>query len=255
METPVELMPPVNPVIANGVLKEVDNLIDWHQNAISKTEKAGIRLARLIADISQNGYWIVRGYTNEVEYIKTTFPQSESQYYILRRIGTTLRQYPVHLLEEIGISKCQDLVRIHNSNNGVIDPQWFMWAKIEKRNEFRRRVQTAIGKALPPAPDEGDLMVTFKVWKDAIPVYNKAFEIAALLAGTDKSKSHLFLNFILPEWLSGMDEDGARLMGDNNFNLMIIERAIANLNDEKDPTIWDRLIGKVRCGLEAKKSK
>jgi hypothetical protein len=253
METPVEVLPPVNPVVAKGVLTEVDNLIDWQKNASQKFERAGIRLSRLIADVSQQSYWIVRGYSNEAEYAKKTFPRSESQYYILRRVGIELREYPIELLEEIGVSKCQDLVRL-KKHDGVIRPNWFVLAKTETRDSFRRMVRAYIGKALPPAPSEPeDEIVRFKVWKDARPVFNRAFEIARHMAGDVDSKSHLLNNIILPEFLSGYDETGASLITENNFHLMMIRKHIKHLRYKNDPTVFDRLIGEVRNGIAEKK--
>lgn len=256
MDDTEEILPPVNPVVAKNVLTEVDNIIDWKNTAVKKFEKAGIRLARLISDIVAHGYWTARGYKSEVDYVKNTFPQSESQYYILRRIGTTLKDYPTAILEEIGISKCQDLVRIYNYCGGMIGPQWWVWAKNESRDEFRRRVRSFVTKALPPAPNnDEDLIVHFKIWKEAIPIYNKSFEIAGILAGNTNSKSHLLCNFILPEWLSGMDEDGARLMGQNNFILTTIGKFIRSLDVENDDSVLDRLIGEIRSAISDLKEK
>jgi hypothetical protein len=252
MENRVEVLPPVNPGLANGVLTQVDNLINWQNNASKSAEKAGIRLARFIGEISLNQYWIVRSYDSEADYIKATFPQSQSQYFIMRRVGITLKDYPIELLEEIGISKCQDLVRLHRYCNGVIDPNWFVWAKTEKRDEFRRRVQAFLGKALPAAHTEEDWMLVLKIWPDSIQMVQRAFEIAALYAGTDKSNSHLFVNFMCPDWLSGNDEDGASRVNDVAFNLMMIHRFILNLKPaiNKDPSVIDRLIGKFRAAME-----
>jgi hypothetical protein len=243
MEVPVELMPPVDPGVAIEILNEVDQLVNYQRDATKKFEKSGIHLARRIGKISENAYWTFRGYMSEGDYVRKTFPQSDSQYYILRRVGIALKSYPMDLLEEIGISKCQDLVRIHNFTNGIIDPNWFVLAKTLKRDEFRKKVSVSLGKCLPAPSVEDGIIIHFKVWNDSIPVHNRAMEIAALLAGTNKSPSHLYNNIILPEFLSGYNEEGSALINENNFNLTLIRRAIKNLNEEGDPSVWDRLIG------------
>lgn len=248
METPVELMPPVNPVVATGVLSEVDNIIDWKDAASVKFDRAGVRLSRLIAEVCANAYWTFRGYSSEVDYVKKTFSQSDSQYYILRRVGIELKEYPLSKLEKIGISKCQDLVRV-KKHDGIIGPNWFIWAESESRDVFRRRVRVYLGPALPLAHTPEDWMLTLKIWVDAIPVVKKAFEIAALYAGTNKSLSHLFVNFICPEWLSGVDETGARLSGHNNFCIMMVGRFIRILKIGIDETVIDRLLGEFRSAL------
>ena len=252
MESPVEVLAPVNPVVANEVLAEVDNLIDWQKNASAKFERAEIRLSRLIADVSQQSYWMIRGFKSEADYITKTFPHSESQYYIMRRVGIDLREYQIEILEEIGISKCQDLVRV-KKKDGIIAPNWFIWAKTESRDVFRKRVRAYVGKALPPAEFEEDEIVHFRVWKDAKQVFNKAFEIGRRMAGNADSKSYVLNDIILPEFLSGFDEEGASLITENGFHLMMIRRHIRHLKFQNDPTVFDRLIGEVRTGISEHK--
>lgn len=247
-ETAVEVLPPVNPVIARGVLIEVDDLLDWQKSAVTKAEKAGIRLARLVADVAANQYWIARGMISEKEYIEKTFPQSESQYYILKRIGTSLRLYPAQILEEIGVSKCQDLVRIQN-HCGQIGANWFIWAKTEKRDDFRKRVRAYVGKALPAPREEEDRFITYKIWPEAAEVVTRAQELAALESGSD-NKSH---NYILreAEFCAGHNEEGSRI-NSGNLALKIIRCCILSLKrfHETDPTLLDRLIGVIRSAIE-----
>ena len=252
MEATVEILPPVNQVVAQETLAEVDNLINWKNNAASKIERAGIRLSRFIADVSTKQYWIVRGYKSEAEYISKTFPNSDSQYSILRRVGIDLREYPIGILEEIGISKCQDLVRIKRKD-GIIDTNWFVIARTEKRDLFRKRVRAYVGKSLPPAEFEEDKIVHFRVWKSAEQVFDRAFEVGKRLAGDVDSKSYVLNDIILPEFLSGFDEHGASLISENNFHLMMIKRHIKHLEFKNDPTVFDRLIGEVRSGMAEKK--
>jgi hypothetical protein len=244
----VEVLPPVHPVIARGALVEIDNLLDWQKNATVKAEKAGIRLSRLIADVALNQYWSARGIMSEKEYIAKTFPQSESQYYILKRIGSTLRVYPAEILEEIGVSKCQDLVRIHN-HSGQIGANWFIWAKTESRDVFRKRVRVYLGKALPAPKENEDHFVTYKIWADAVPVVTRAQELSEMESGSD-SKSH---NYILreAEFCAGHNECESRI-NTPTLAFKIIRCAILSLKKliENDTTIIERLIGVIRHSIE-----
>jgi hypothetical protein len=244
----VEIIPPINPVIATGVLSEIDSLIEWQRSAVNKAEKAGIRLARLIADVAANKYWETRGISTEKEYIKSRFPQSESQYYILKRIGSSLRMYPAVLLEEIGISKCQDLVRIQN-HCGQIGANWFIWAKKERRDDFRKRVQIYVGKCLPAPKEEEGQFVTYRIWTDAVPVISRAQELSSLESGSE-NKSH---NYILreAEFCAGHNEEGSRI-NSGTLALQIIKCAILSLRKfiKSDPSIIDRLIGVIRSAIE-----
>lgn len=248
METPVEVLPPVNPVVARGVLIEIDSLIEWQKSAVSKAEKAGIRLARLIASAAENQYWTTRGINSEKEYIQKTFPHSESQYYILKRVGGTLRMYPAAVLEEIGVSKCQDLVRIHN-HCGDIGANWFIWAKTESRDAFRKRVRTYLCKALPAPKKDDDQFVGFKVWSSAVPVVNNALAVAANESGSE-SKSNNFI-LICAEFLAGHNEDGDRITN-GNMALGVIKSAIMSMKKliKTDPVLLERLIGVIRSSLE-----
>lgn len=252
-----ELLPPVNEAEANDILAQVDSLINWRKSAMESTERADIRMSRLIATVASQTYWIVRGYAGEEEYIKATFPWTRGYYYNLKTIGTTLMPYPVQMLEQIGISKCRDLVRIHKHCGGVIPQNWFLHAMKETRDDFKQRVKEYVTKCLPlprgaKEEDEG-IVVSFKVWKSLIPVYNKAMEIAMLESGST-SRSNAFGN-ILGDYLSGHNEDGSRLKDQNQFNIDEIGRRIEDLNPLKDPTIYDRALGRIRSGFERLKAK
>jgi hypothetical protein len=254
METTVEVLPPVDTVVATDLLEKVDNLVNWKNSAVAKIQVAHVRMSRYIADIVTGSYWIVRGYANEAEYVAKTFAQSDSQYHILRRTGLELREYPLALLEEIGISKCQDLVRLKR-RDGHIEMNWFVYAKTEKRDCFRARVRAYLGNLLLPAAVEEDEIVHFRVWRDAKPIFTRAFEIGKLLAGNNESKSYVLLGIILPEFLATYTEDGASLVSENNFHLSMIRRHINHLKLDNDATVLDRLIGEVRGGIADKKEK
>jgi hypothetical protein len=249
MGTTVEVLPPVDPVVATSVLAEVDNLINWKNNAVEKLERAGIRLSRHIADVSQCCYWMVRGFKSETKYVDKTFPNTREQYSILRRIGIELKEYPISLLEEIGVSKCQDLVRIKRKD-GCIHTNWFIWARTESRDFFRRRVRAYMGNALPPAKFEDYEIIHLKVWLDTKPIVDRALEIAMKI-GNCHSRSDAFCNIICPEFISTYNENDE--ISENNFHLEMITRHLDKLKMEHDPTVIDRLIGIIRVGLADKK--
>ncbi len=245
-----EILPPVDIVAAETVLSQVDELLDWKKNAEDKAQRAGVRLARRLAIVAENTYWIARGCKGEEEYIEKCFPQSRPQYYRLKTIGSVLMPYPEQLLESIGVSKCYDLVRIHRHCGGVIPNNFFVHAKEETRDDFRKRVRVYIGRILP-APNAGDdeyVLYTYKVWKSALPVVNKAFEMAALESGSN-NKSNNFIN-ICAEFCAGHNEEGNRLGGQNQILINYIGAFIEMLDPRRDPSCQDRTLGRIRKGFE-----
>jgi len=252
MEPQVVVLPPLDKGAARKALALVDNLIDRQKKLVDEADKSSMALAALVSEISSKGYWMARGYQNEKEYIEATFRGSRSQYYILKRVWDKLgSRYPTKLLETIGISKCQDLIRVQDHFNGMIPGNWIIWAQEEGRDKFRMRVRAQVGRALPP-PEDNDLHINLKIWESAVPVWKKALEIAALEAGTDKSVSHLII-LILGDYLAGHTEEGARLGGKYSFTISTVKELIKTLKGCPDHTVWDRLVGAIREAIEESK--
>lgn len=248
----MEVLPAINQMAAEEALALVDCLVKKQKDLIDEADKSSMKLARLIADVSNNGYWMIRGYKSEGTYIEDTFPGSRSQYYILKRVGDKLRPYPEAVLEEIGISKCQDLIRIHDHCGGAIPNEWFILAKEVPRDQFRLKVRAYVGKALPAPQEEEDLYVNLRIWPEAKPVWNLAMEIMARECGSDKSVSHKAI-LMAAEIISGHNEEGQRVKGMYSMAINTIKLLITSMKGCPDPTVWDRLIGAVREGLEEAK--
>jgi len=224
------------------------------KDATSKAERAGIRLGRLLAQLHDHKYYLECGCDSEEDYIHKVFPQSRAQYYKLLTIGSALASYPVHQLEEYGISKCQDLVRIQRHSGGVIPENWFLHAKADDRDTFRRRVREHVtGKALPAGPEEEYQVIHFKIHGDDIMIINEALRIAALESGSAKSDGYNLKN-ICADFLAGHNEEGARLKNRDGMNLLIISRCTENLTFGS-PTCADRLISTVAAAVERAKER
>jgi hypothetical protein len=248
MEPEVEVLPPLDRGAAEAALCLVDNLVKKQHELVDEADKSGMVLARLIAEVSGKGYWMVRGFDNEKDYIAEVFKGSRSQYYILKRIGDKLGKYPIKLLESIGMSKCQDLVRIHDHYNGTIPDNWFILAQEESRDSLREKVRACVGRALLTTGDQ-NLYVNLKFPPEMQPAWRRATEMLMREAVSDKSISYIAY-LLCVEFLSGHNEEGYRLDGMYGLTIDLIYVLMKSLKGCPDPTMPDRLIGKIREALE-----
>lgn len=239
-----EVLPAVDPAVASDVLSQIDELLHWRDAALEKSERAGIRLARLIADTSAHAYWTIR-FKSERDFIEQTFAQSRAQYYKLLSVGSAMREYPEALLESLGMSKCQDLARIRRHCGGVIPENWFLHAKSESRDAFRERVRQYCTKSLPAGPQpKPNKFMTFSIPSDSVQVVNRAFHCAGLEAQSDVL-SHLFV-LICAEYCAGHNEDGPRFRDENAFHIFCAGHHIRQLNERRDPAAADRMLAEIR---------
>lgn len=236
----------INETQALQVLGEIDEINRWCQDELQKIDAGFMRLATLLLEAKRGAYWTLRGLQSEEEYIHSVFPQSRAQYYNLLRIAEHLGGYPKTLLEDIGVSKCQDLVRV-KVHSGELGDDWFDQAKEDDKDTFRRRVRAFIstGHKSSRDPKEEDHFITFRLFGDMIIVVNKALEIVGRIIGSDKSMAYR-LEMIAANFLSQFDEDEqGHVMGKNSLILLTIQGLLKQLDfDEKE-------CGSRLCGLIA----
>jgi hypothetical protein len=258
-----------------SVLADIDAFLAWERGAVAKLEEGKMRLAALLVEAKQGEYWKARGILSEEDYIATTFPQSRSNYYALVAIGENLLPfYPRKLLEELGRSKCEDLCRVQREC-GVIPENWFLHAKAEDKDVFRRRVRSYIAERHPPKQAEGsapgeparqprthpaearpeieDEFFTFRIFGEGIGIVRRALEMARLMLGTDKSYGYC-LEMICGDFCASSwnDSDG-RPLSKNGFLLMVIAHSVQQL-DMGEEGCADRLISSIAMVLESQKT-
>lgn len=245
----METLPQINQNAAEKVLADIDELRGWCQDTISKLDKGFVRLAALLAEVRREKYYLIRGYKSEEEYIAATFPKSRATYYELLKIGRDLvPQYTRNQLEEIGHSKCLQLIKIKN-HCGNIEANWFLHAKADTRDEFKHRVSDYLSKKTnDPAIER--TFITFCVYGEDISVVNRAFDVMAKVTGSPARTSGAALVAMCYEFLSGYNEDGSgRSMASNTLKLKWISDLVQQL-DYNEPGVGDRLCGAVAGGVE-----
>ena len=81
---------------------------------------------------------------------------------------------------------------------------WLHKARQMPKEEFRREVERELtGRDSEPAE-----LLYFKVYKSQVPLIEQAIETAALMLGSDKSRSHC-LEMICADFLAGAHMDGS----------------------------------------------
>lgn len=234
---------------AERTLAQVDEIKDWCLHTLKQLEKGFVRLASLLAVVRQHKYYLVRGFNSEEEYIAATFPKSRAQYFNYLKIGRDLcPYYPRELLEDVGMSKCLELIKVRN-RDGLITEDWWQLAKDDSRDEFKVRVSNYLtGKEETPEAEVH--YVTFKLYDDQILVVNKAFDNMSKITGSEKSKTGEHLCLMCADFNGGYEENGVgRVMGKNGFILMSLGMLVSQIDyNEKD--IADRLVGTIAAGIE-----
>lgn len=243
----------IDEVKANKVLEEIDNLLSDQKRTVKKLESDFVKLAALLREAKYGAYWTLRGYKGEEEYIRATFPQSRSQYYTLIGIAEHLKGYPPKLLEEIGRSKCEGLVRIQRTL-GKIPQEWFDTAVKVNKDVFRRQVREFMEEKTgsiekPRDPQEEDHLMTFRLFGDSITVVKKAMDIIARMTGSEKNMGDR-LTLLCANFLSQFNEDGSgNVVGQNSFLFETIKGLVKQINFLEDKAA-DRLIAIIASAVE-----
>lgn len=240
-----------DPKRADDVLTEIDKLIDWKSRAEQKIEKGMMHLALYLLEAKQNAYWVRRGFKDETEWIKKSFPQSRSQYYYLIGIAEKLGHYPHEMLEDLGVAKCTALARVQKHFQNIPE-NYFLHAKAEDKDTFTRRVKSAISKDCStetPDPKEEIHFRSYKFTGDQIFEIETAMRILRMELGTDKSDSYA-IHMLCVEYLSGVRDDGLGRIQDRNAYIMQLIGRLYNQLDREQPGIYDRLISHFATWVE-----
>ncbi len=106
----------------------------------------------------------------------------------------------------MGWTKGLELAKVARAEGQEFDcATWLHKAREMPKEEFKREVEEELtGRETEPSE-----LIYFKVYKSQIPVIEQAIETAALILGTDKSRSYC-LEMICPDFLAGAN------LGDQN---------------------------------------
>jgi hypothetical protein len=241
---------------AKLVLVSIDKLLRWAKDASAKYEMGMMRLASLLMEAHRGAYWMFRGYDSEEEYIRETFPQSRSNYYTLISIAEHLLPlFPQKQLEDLGRSKCEDLVRI-KKHCGLVPANWSIHAAEDDKETFRRRVRAFLnddgqedGKVARIDPRIEDHFISIRFFGDQIITFRRGIDVIGQIIGSEKSIGHR-VELAFAYFLSGINEDEVgHISGQNGLLMTIIQGCIEQL-DFNQPKCSDRLIGTVAAAIQ-----
>jgi hypothetical protein len=133
-------------------------------------------------------------------------PESRRKAYYLMSIHEHLPTPIKRELKQVGWTKGLELAKLARRRDGqeFNCATWLHKARELPKEEFRREVE----KELTGKDTEPFEIVYFKLYKSQIPVVEQAIETAALMLGTDKSRSYC-LEMICADFLAGASLDGA----------------------------------------------
>ena len=191
--------PELNRRRALFVLGKIDEILSWERNVEREKDSRFVDLGRYLCEVRAGQYWRVDNLKSFDEFLERKFPESRRKAYYLLAIHEHLTRVPKAQLREVGWSKARELVKVaRRDGQEFICAPWVHKAKELPREEFKREVERYLtGKETEPWE-----IIYFKLYKSQLKVVERALEIAALMLGSDKSRSYS-LEMICADFLAG----------------------------------------------------
>ena len=197
-------MPPkLNRERALFVLGKIDEILAWEQRKESERDTKFVELGRYLCEVRAGQYWRVEKLKSFDEFLERKFPESRRKAYYLMSIHEHLPAQARRQLKEIGWTKGLELAKVARKEGQRFNcATWLHKAKEMPKDQFRREVE----QELTGEDKESWEIVYFKFYKSQIPVIDRAFETAALMLGSHKSRSYC-LDMICADFLAGANLD------------------------------------------------
>ncbi len=198
-KAPPAVPPKLNRRRALFVLDKIDRILDWEKNVEMERDTRWVELGRYLCEVRAGQYWRLDQMKSFDEFLERRFPESRRKAYYLMAIHEHLPQPARRELKQVGWSKAAELVKIARSEGKRFDcATWVHKAKQLPKEDFKREVQKHLtGKETEPWE-----ILYFKLYKSQLTVVERALETAALLLGSDKSRSYC-LEMICADFLAG----------------------------------------------------
>jgi len=199
-------MPPkLNRERALFVLGKIDEILAWEQRKESERDTKFVELGRYLCEVRAGQYWRLEKLKSFDEFLEKRFPESRRKAYYLMSIHEHLPPQARRQLKEIGWTKGLELAKVARKDGQKFNcATWLHKAKTMPKEVFRREVE----RELTGDDKEPWEIVYFKLYKSQIPVIDRALETAALMLGSDKSRSYC-LEMICADFLAGANLDNA----------------------------------------------
>jgi len=237
-------MTPAERKEAEDLLNALDGVATEVEALRRSADSHGMRMAELIAEISDKGYWRLRAQT-ESEYAQNAYPGSASMYWALRQVGAVLGKYSASW-RGLGISKWRYLASYHN-NIGDIPQRVFVAATQMDRDSFAKYIRGELGRGRLEDKSK-DMLMTIKVFSSARPIVEQAMTIAKLESGSENPSNAI--TSIFADYLAGHAADGTHYSGGRG-NIKIAADAIRRLKhmDNLTEDVIEECVGEVSAAI------
>ncbi len=198
------------------MLSKIDEILAWEKNSGQERDVRFVDLGRYLCEVRAGQYWRLDNLKSFDEFLERKFPESRRKAYYLMAIHEHLPRIPKAELRLIGWTKARELVKVARRERQNFDcAPWVHKARELPREEFKRDVD----KHLTGKDTEPWEILYFKAYKTQLPVIERALETAALMLGSDRSRSYC-LEMICADFLAGANLDG----GDESALLLALDR-------------------------------
>ncbi len=199
------MLPKLNRRRAMFVLTKIDEILMWEQRKESERDTRFIELGRYLCEVRAGQYWRVENLKSFDEFLEKRFPESRRKAYYLMSIHEHLPLQVRKELKEVGWTKGLELAKLARRDGQEFDcATWLHKARVMPKEEFRREVEKELtGKETEPWE-----IIYFKFYKSQIPIIEQAIDTAALMLGSDKSRSYC-LEMICADFLAGANLDNS----------------------------------------------
>src|SRR5438270_5597590 len=197
------VLPKLDPKRARFVLSKIDEILAWEQRVEHERDTRFVELGRYLCEVRAGQYWRLEKLSSFDEFLERRFAESRRKAYYLMSIHEHLPPQVRKELKEVGRTKGLELAKLARRDGQEFDcATWLHKARVMPKDEFRREVE----KELTGRETEPWEIVYFKFYKSQIPIIEQAIDIAALMLGSDKSRSYC-LEMICADFLAGANLD------------------------------------------------
>ncbi len=197
------MLPKLNHRRAMFVLTKIDEILMWEQRKETERDTRFVELGRYLCEVRAGQYWRVESLKSFDEFLEKRFPESRRKAYYLMSIHEHLPPQVRKELKEVGWTKGLELAKLARRDGQEFDcATWLHKARVMPKDEFKREVE----KELTGRETEPWEIIYFKLYKSQIPVIEQAIDTAALMLGSDKSRSYC-LEMICADFLAGANLD------------------------------------------------
>ena len=199
------MLPKLNRRRAMFVLTKIDEILMWEQRKESERDTRFVELGSYLCEVRAGQYWRVEKLKSFDDFLEKRFPESRRKAYYLMSIHEHLPPQVRKELKEVGWTKGLELAKLARRDGQEFDcATWLHKAREMPKDEFKREVE----KELTGRETEPWEIIYFKLYKSQIPVIEQAIDTAALVLGSDKSRSYC-LEMICADFLAGANLDNS----------------------------------------------